>query len=171
MPTHALHAAEAAEESGKVYAWLVTITHAALAQTIRAVYAEPAAVGFDPDAPAPVILNSRGEDFTLYPFVFRRPSQSDDLVASAMLAIQNVDQSIVTQLRAAQAVSAEPPQVSVEKIDLADPDVVEESYVGFDFTSGDYGARDVTGALSVPDLSTEPYPYQTFTLSAFPGLV
>jgi hypothetical protein len=170
MATQAHLENEAAEESSEVYAWLLQITHSGLSAPIYAVYHEVDPASFDPDNPASNAVTSNGQDYAFYPFTFVRPAANEDLAATAQLRIENVDRRIVQELRAARASDSTPAQLRVAKVKLSDPDTEEEVYDGFELSMVDYDALAVTGALSVPDLSREPYPWQRFSPQNFPGL-
>ncbi len=109
---------------------------------------------------------SRGETFVAFPFALTLPEDEDGRAPRARLSIDNVDRQIVAAVRALTS----SPQVLIEIIRAAAPDVVEARFEDFRFTNITYDSRAVTGDLTVEDFTAEPYPAASFSPSLFPGI-
>lgn len=111
-------------------------------------------------------VTSRGESFVAFPFALTLPEDEDGRAPRARLSIDNVDRQIVAAVRSLTS----SPQVLIEIIRAAAPDVVEATFEDFRFTNITYDSRAVTGDLTVEDFTAEPYPAASFSPSLFPGL-
>ena len=109
---------------------------------------------------------SRGETFVAYPFALTLPEDEDGRAPRARLSIDNVDRQIVVAVRGLTS----SPQVLIEIIRAAAPDVVEATFEDFRFTNIAYDSWVVTGDLTVEDFTAEPYPAASFSPSLFPGI-
>lgn len=132
---------------------LLTLSHAEMAAPIRV----------SSDA---VDTVSRGETFVAFPFALTLPDDIDNQSPEARLTIDNIDRQIVQALR--NIVSA--PDVLIEIVRAATPDVIEARFQDFRLTNVTYDSQIVSGNLSIEDFTMEPYPAGTFSPGYFPGL-
>lgn len=132
---------------------LLTLSHAEMAAPIRV----------SSDA---VDTVSRGETFAAFPFALTLPDDIDNQSPEARLTIDNIDRQIVQALR--NIVSA--PDVLIEIVRAATPDVIEARFQDFRLTNVTYDSQIVSGNLSIEDFTMEPYPAGTFSPGYFPGL-
>lgn len=142
-----------AQETGEVFAVLLTLAHDSLAQPLRVTSDSVNTV-------------SRGDVFVAYPFDLSLPEDSEALTATAHLSIDNVDRMIVAALRGLQ----DSPAVTVEIVRAAAPDTVEAVFPDFRLSEIQYDAARVTGILTIEDFTAEPYPAGVFAPAGFPGL-
>lgn len=142
-----------AQETDEVYIILLTISHEQLTPSIR--------VGSD-------VVNtiSRGETFVSYPFEIQLPSDEEDAPPKAQLAIDNVSPEIAKNLRSITS----PASFLIEVVRFSEPDVVEVSYDNFQLRNIKGDVLQITGELTIEDVTLEPYPYDTFTPANFRGL-
>lgn len=145
----ALHAPETAE----AFAVLLTLSHPGMAEPLRV-------AGSD----APVF--SRGDEFTPYPFQLTLPDDAERQSPEARLVIDNVDRQIMGALRNLAAA----PQVTIEIVRLAAPDVVEARFDAFRLGQVSYDSHMIEGILSLEDFTAEPFPAGSFAPGHFPGL-
>lgn len=151
--TSQTRAAFFAPETDEVFIILLTLSHDEMAAPIRVCSA------------AENIL-SRGETFIPFPFALTLPEDEDGRPPRARLGIDNIDRQIVLAVRSLTS----SPQVLIEIIRAAAPDVVEARFEDFRFTNISYDSRAVTGDLTVEDFTAEPFPAACFSPSLFPGL-
>jgi len=126
-----------------------------------------------PDMPAPLRVTSdakdtisRGTVFTAFPFALTLPDDVENQSPEARLTIDNIDRQIVQTLRSLAAA----PNVLIEIVRAATPDVIEARFQDFRLTNVTYDSQVVTGNLNIEDFTTEPFPAGTFTPGYFPGL-
>lgn len=142
-----------APETDEVFIILLTLHHAGMEAPLRV-----CSGGQE--------VTSRGEAFVAYPFALTLPEDEDGRAPRARLSIDNVDRQIVAAVRGLTS----SPQVLIEIIRAAAPDVVEATFEDFRFTNITYDSRAVTGDLTVEDFTAEPYPAASFSPSLFPGI-
>ena len=142
-----------APETSEAFIILLTIDHSDLAAPIRV----------SSDA---VDTVSRGNSFVAFPFDLSLPDDTDDRPPRAKLKIDNVDRRIVQSIRT----SSSSPSVLIEIVRGSDPDTVEAAFPDFQMRDIGYDALVVEGALTLEELTGEPYPARIFSPAAFPGL-
>lgn len=152
-----------AQETGEVPVFLLTFTHADLAEPIR--------LSTDPTSritTTPLVYGtvSRSNTYTFLPMQIALPEEGEDVPPTARLILDNVSRDLVAALRETD----EPASVTIEMVLASDPDTVEIEFPAFDFAGADYDAEAITVHLAVPSLATEPYPSGTFNPAEFPGL-
>lgn len=141
------------EETDEVFLILLTISHASLATPIRVTSDNVDTV-------------SRGNLFVAYPFELSLPEDSETLSARASLKIDNVDRSIIASIRNMN----NSPDILMEIIRAASPDIVEASFPDFKMTNISYDVLTVSGDLTIEDFTAEPYPADRFAPAYFPSL-
>lgn len=142
-----------AQETGEVFLMLLTIAHAELEQPIRVVN----------DGRN---CTSRGHEFIAFPFEISLPGDLEDTLPTVTLTIDNVDRQIVTTLRGI----ASPPTVSLEVVLASSPDIVEAGPFDMTLKTATYDALTVSGSLAFEDVLNEPFPYDSYLPSNYPGL-
>lgn len=142
-----------ASSTKEVVLLLLKISHQNLADPIRVVN------NFEP-------IVSQGYTWTAYPFEITMPSESDDQIPVMMLKIDAVDRQIITVIRSLQG----PPEITLDVILAAQPDIVEASVQGFKMKSVSYDNLVVEAELRLEEILSEPFPQHAFTPALFPGL-
>lgn len=141
------------EETGEVFLFLLTITNVGLAQPLR----------FVNDT---ADLVSRGHTYLGCPFSITLPEDREDQLGQVVLAIDNIDRSIVAALRAIQQV----PSVVLEVVLASSPDTLEAGPFRFNLRQATYDSLVVQGTLQYEDILNEPYPKAKFLPSTTGGL-
>ncbi len=142
-----------ASSTKEVVLLLLKISHQNLVAPIRVVN------NFEP-------IVSQGYTWTAYPFEITMPSESDDQIPIMMLKIDAVDRQIITVIRSLQG----PPEITLDVILAAQPDIVEASVQGFKMKSVSYDNLVVEAELRLEEILSEPFPQHAFTPALFPGL-
>ena len=142
-----------ASSTEEVVLLLLKISHQNLVAPIRVVN------NFEPIA-------SQGYTWTAYPFEITMPSESDDQIPVMILKIDAVDRQIITVIRSLQG----PPEITLDVILAAQPDIVEASVQGFKMKSVSYDNLVVEAELRLEEILSEPFPQHAFTPALFPGL-
>lgn len=145
-----------AESSGDALLTLVTISHSTLVTPIRCVLNEED-------------IDSRTHTFRAYPFEFVPPELTREGMRPGHLRIGNIDGVIVQTLRAV-AGGGEEPVVTFEFIYASAPDTVERVWPLLILQNARYDDV-VEGDVTLPDLTTEPFPGWSFIPRNNPGLV
>lgn len=142
-----------ASSTKEVVLLLLKISHQNLVAPIRVVN------NFEP-------IVSQGYTWTAYPFEITMPSESDDQIPVMILKIDAVDRQIITVIRSLQG----PPEITLDVILAAQPDIVEASVQGFKMKSVSYDNLVVEAELRLEEILSEPFPQHAFTPALFPGL-
>lgn len=140
-------------ETDEVFIVLLTISHPKLLPPLRVCSDSSDIV-------------SRGNTFISYPFAITLPSDEESAPPKASITIDNVSKDIVDVLRTIDS----PAEFTIEIIRAAAPDTVEIGYTEFELRNVKGDVFTLTGDLTVEDISSEPFPYKTFSPAAFPGL-
>jgi hypothetical protein len=142
-----------AQETDVVWLVLLTIEHSDWATPIRIVnnYED---------------ITSRGNLFLGCPFMVDFPEDSEDRPPQVSLQIDNVDRSIMLELRALES----NPTITLELITSANYDTVEIGPMEFSVKTVEYDALKITGSLSYEPVLYESYPSGRFTPGDWPGL-
>lgn len=151
--TTAFRQAINAQTTGECFLLLLELSHASLATPIRVVNNTQDIV-------------SNGRTFIGFPFQITLPDDDEEQQPRIRLAIDNVDRTIVTALRALQG----PVDVAVEVVRAADPNTIEIRFEGFKLREARYTALEVSGDLLQEDVLSEPFPAHTFSPQFFPGI-
>jgi hypothetical protein len=142
-----------AQETSEAFLILITIDHDDLATPIRVTS----------DA---VDTTSRSNLFIAFPFDIILPADDGETPPAARLTIDNVSREIGQAIRSIST----PPSVTIEIVLSSDVDTVEASFPYFELTDVQYDDLTVSGALTIQNLSSEPYPAESFIPSTHPGL-
>jgi len=109
---------------------------------------------------------SRGIQFEPYPFSLTLPADDSDTLPSVNLVISNLDNAITEFVRAQLL----PPNIAIEVVTSAYPDIVEKSLTFLKLVSVSYDAMNLTGTLNVDDFLTQGFPAESYVPPQFPGL-
>ena len=148
-----LEAAVYAQQTDEIFLILLAISHADMSETLRFVNNTEDVV-------------SGGETYTAFPFAIDLPSDTEDSLPSVQLVIDNIDRSIIEELRSIDSA----PTIAVSVILSSAPDTIECGPLSFSLKSIDYDAKVITAQLGFEDILNEPFPAGTFTPTDFPGL-
>lgn len=132
---------------------LVTITHSDLGTPIRL-------------AANSVDIVSGGDTYTAWPMELAFMSDEEGTPPRASIVIDNVDRTIIAQLRALD----EPPDVTLEAVLADTPDTIEVSQPNLRFDQMTYNAQTIQIDLALDYYLTEPASAVQFDPSRFPGL-
>lgn len=163
----AFKAAAFAQETGKVVAALLTVTHEDDPETYR--FSSDPTQRLDGSGAAQPVYGtvSRGDEYLfLTPFQLLLPDDQDRSAPSARLRLSNIDRELITLLRSFTS----PAQFLIELILADDPDTVEVTFPLLDLSAADYDAAEVELSVTVDALADEPYPADNYDPSGFPGL-
>ena len=149
-----MEAAVYAQQTDEVFHILLEIAHADMSATLRFV-----------NNTADVTSNS--DVYTAFPFTIDfPPADGEDRLPSVQLVIDNIDRSIIAELRDLDSA----PTIDVSVVLASDPDTVECGPLSFSLKSIDYDAQVITAELGFEDILNEPFPAGTFTPTDFAGL-
>lgn len=143
-----------AGQTGEVFVFLLTLSHASLELPIRVCS----------DA---VSTTSNGVEFVPYPFNLVLPDETDNVAPQVTLEIDNIDREIVAAVRRA---TGSPIDVELSIVLASQPDAIEAGPFNFKLRSVTYDKLVVSGTLQYEDLLNEPFPGDTMTPTRFPGL-
>lgn len=141
------------QETDEVFLVLLTISHSGLASPIRV----------SSDA---VNTTSRSNTYIAYPFEIRLPSEQEGSPPRSTVTIDNVDRTIVNTLRSINS----PATFLLEVVTGDDPDTVIVSMPEFKLRNIQGDALQITGELTLEDITQEPFPGGIFSPADFPGL-
>ena len=155
----ALHA----RESDEIALALLTFTHMALDEELRLCTAAVERLSGDP----PVYgVRSRGRQYLFAPIDVTLPEDVAGGEPRASLVMDNIDLELIGTIRSIE----EGATVTLELILASDPDTVEIEFPSLKMVSADYDREHINVDLAIDPLVTEPFPGDSFTPSAFPGL-
>jgi Domain of unknown function (DUF1833) len=135
----------AAQECGTAWLVLLTITHADLPSPLR----------FTSDSVETV---SNGVTFQPFWFDIVLPDDVEGRTPRAQLRIDNTSQEVVALLRGLTT----PPAITLQVVRATAPDVVEREWAGLEWRSSAFDVGFITGTLTIDDLATEEFPYETY---------
>lgn len=108
---------------------------------------------------------SNGHSYQFLPISVVLP-QEDDATPTAKLSIGNVGRELIPELRGLDS----PPSVEITLVLRSDPDVVEASWSGFQFSTVQYNIDTITLQLSSESDAMEQFPCFGFYPSYHPGI-
>lgn len=152
-----------AQETGEVLVCLLTVTHATMAEPIRLSSDATERLSTDPLTYGTI---SRGNPYLFLPFEFTLPQDRDDAPPRVEIVFDNVDNSLVGIFRAIN----DPLDILVEVVMASAPDLVETSLPKMRLANISYSASQISAALIVDGLVTEPFPSGNFNPGRFPAL-
>lgn len=111
-----------------------------------------------------------GQQYIAFPFSINLPNDFDDEIPQVQVSIDNIDQTIIAELRGLVG----PPTISLYVILAPDDTLVYDDIVAgpyeFSLRNVDYDKMTITGTLQSEDLLNEPYPGYFYTPQTAPGL-
>lgn len=141
------------QQEGGGFLILLTINHPQLATPLRVVNNT-------------VNITSNGDDFIAYPFKIKLPEEREGIAPLAKLTIDNVSREIIQSIRQI----ATPLSIDIQGVRIDDVDAVEFELPTFKLRNVDWDATQITGDLTLDDISKEPFPQRYFTPSEYPGV-
>jgi hypothetical protein len=109
---------------------------------------------------------SRGITYQPYAFGLVLPADDGESLPTAALSIDNISGEIVEYIRAL----ATPPEIVVELVTSAYPDVVEKRLDFLKLRNVNYDALTITGQLEVNNVLSLGFPDENYDPTHFPGL-
>jgi hypothetical protein len=107
-----------------------------------------------------------GYSFEPYPFTVELPADDSESAPSVTLVISNLDAAIVEFIRG----QAYAPNIWIELVTSAYPDVTEKQLSFLRLVSVTYDAMVITGRLDVDDFLSQRFPAEAYVPSLFPAL-
>jgi len=150
--TTALRSAVFAEETAEVFLFLITLSHTDITTLYFVNNYED--------------VTSNGNAHVAFPFQITMPSETEDQLPRVQLNIDNVDRSIIDEIRTLTG----PPTLTLSVVLASDPDTIEAGPFEMSLQNVSYNALTITGNLVGDDILNEPYPGEAYTPQNFPGL-
>lgn len=141
------------QETAEAFLILLTLDHESLNNPIRV----------SSDA---VDTESRGENYTAFPFELILPDDRENTAPRARLVIDNVSRDVLSAIKSLNSA----PTMKIEIVRGSDPDTVEAIFPDFRLTNIKYNVLTIQGDLSLEDFTAEPYPSMIFSPSTFPAI-
>lgn len=141
------------QQEGGGFLVLLTISHAQLVTSIRVCNNN-------------VNIVSNSNTFIAYPFKFKPPEEREGVSPIAKLTIDNVTREIIQAIR--QIIT--PLDITVQVVRIDDLDTVESSLPTFKLRNVGWDATQITGDLTLDDVTKEPFPARSYTPSEYPGV-
>ncbi len=152
-----------AGQTDEVLVCLLTVSHSSMEEPIRLSSDATQRLSSDPLSYGTV---SRGDTYLYLPFEFVLPQDRDDAPPRVEIVFDNVENGLVGVLRAID----EPLDILVEVVMASAPDLVETSLPKMRLANISYSASQISAALVVDGLVTEPFPAGNFNPGRFPAL-
>lgn len=142
-----------AQETGEVFLVCITITHPSIVTQRLVNDAQP-------------LVRTAGT-YTPCPMQMTLPAQRSDQIPQVNLVIDNVDRTVLEQIRTVAGI----PQVVMEVVLASSPDVVEAGPFDFALMSATYDVMTITGVLGYMDeVLNQKVPADEYTPTNSPGL-
>ena len=152
-----------AQQTGECWIILLQISHPDLSDDIF--------ISSDATQLLPIVgargTISNGQEYIFLPFDLTLQEQNDNLLAKAILQIDNVDRSIIAAIRQA---SGEPPRMTIRIVLASDTDTIEIEMPNLEFNNIYANQSTVQGELRPKILQGEQFPNKTFNQADFPGV-
>ena len=111
-------------------------------------------------------ITSRGIVYAPFPFNVTLPMDDSQSLPTLQLVLSNVDAAIIKFIRG-QLVA---PNLMLELVTSAYPDVVEKSFAFLKLVSVTYDAMTIQGRLDVDNFIAQKFPAESYVPPQFPGL-
>lgn len=141
------------KQEGGGFLVLVTLSHVSLLTPVRVCNNS-------------VNIVSNGETYLAYPFKFKPPEEREGVSPIAKLTIDNVSREIIQAIR--QITTPLSSVIQIVRID--DVDAIESSLPTFALRNIGWDATQITGDLTLDDVTKEPFPARSYTPSEYPGV-
>ena len=142
-----------AQNTSAVFLELLTITHPDLASPLRLVNNT-------------VDIESNGNTFSATAFAGTLPNDLEKRAPAASLSVSNVDQTIITALRALTSA----PTFTLAVVVAESPDTYEYGPIDLELTDYQVNAQTISMRLSLEDFTQRAYPALQIDPVNFPGL-
>ncbi len=109
---------------------------------------------------------SRGVTYEPFPFALVLPEDTGDRLPKVTITISNISGEIIQAIRAQSTA----PDMKVEMVSSAYPDIVEKTLDFLQLRSVNYDAITITGQLEVVNVLTKGFPSESYDPVHFPGL-
>lgn len=149
----AARAALYAPQTSQVFLNLLEISHDEMVTPIRLV-----------DNNEDVV--SGGNTYTAFPIVVQRPPDQEGTLPRVQLTVTNVTREFIDEVRSI----ASPFTITISVVMASSPDTVESGPYEFESLSCEYDAQNITFTLGYEALMQEPFPYQIYDPTNYPGL-
>lgn len=108
-----------------------------------------------------------GNTYTGWPFQIKFPEDTEDNTPRVTISIDNVDQTIIREIRAMEAA----PDITIEVVLKSSPDTTELGPFTMELKTVDYDELTISGTISYEeDFLNEPFPADSFTPKTAPGI-
>ena len=111
---------------------------------------------------------SQGNVYTAFPFEITLPDDNENATPRVKLAIDSVDQTIMTAIRTMPP--GEPPTITVTLVLASQPDVIEMQMTGMVLRMVTGTSTRLEGDLLIDEEDLQRFPEGSFTPFDFPGL-
>ena len=109
---------------------------------------------------------SQGIEYLPFPFQLNLPSDDGESLPKVSLKISNISNEIIEAIRS----ELTPPELKVELVSSAYPDIVEKRLDFLKLRSVSYDAITITGQLEVVNVMTNAFPSEVYDPVHFPGM-
>ena len=109
---------------------------------------------------------SRGIEYLPFPFKLNLPSDDGESLPKVSLTISNISNEIIEAIRS----ELTPPQLTVELVSSAYPNIVEKRLDFLKLRSVTYDAITITGQLEVVNVMTNAFPSEVYDPVHYPGM-
>lgn len=154
------------EETGDYPILLLTIDHPSLDDPIRISTDSTERSSLTTDEQVVYCTISNNLEYVFYPVEITLPSEDETKAPTVTMSIANTGKQIVDIVRSFPT----SPTVRMDLVLGSNPDKIEGSFSGFKFETIDIDIMTISGDLVLDILTTEPFPYRTFTPSTASGL-
>lgn len=151
-----------AQETEEVFIVLVTLTNSNWEDDVR--------ISTDPSQLLPIAqirgTISNGKEYVFCPFDISLPGENDEGSGVARISIDAIDRRIIQLIRSASRNIGITIQVVLESA----PNAPQLTVTNFRLDKIEYDAMSVSAEISSGFLDNEPFPYQRFVKSKYPGM-
>jgi hypothetical protein len=109
---------------------------------------------------------SQGIEYLPFPFQLNLPSDDGESLPKVSLKISNISNEIIEAIRS----ELTPPELKVELVSSAYPNIVEKRLDFLKLRSVSYDAITITGQLEVVNVMTNAFPSEVYDPVHFPGM-
>ena len=109
---------------------------------------------------------SQGIEYLPFPFQLNLPSDDGESLPKVSLKISNISNEIIEAIRS----ELTPPELKVELVSSAYPDIVEKRLDFLKLRSVSYDAITITGQLEVVNVMTNAFPSEVYDPVHYPGM-
>lgn len=111
-------------------------------------------------------VTSNGITYQPFPFALNLPSDDSERLPTVSLTISNISAEIIEAIRSQPT----PPQLKIELVSSAYPDIVEKRLDFLKLRNVSYDAISITGSLEVINTMSSMFPSETYDPIHYPGM-